>query len=291
MTRITAVEGRRAGWQLAVAGVFVRMVLWAVLIGGVLLIANFAWGAETPLSAFFARIGTESSITILYALCSVIFLWLVWTSEIDLSIRGVPISLPVFFYPFLFSAMAAASEMIDAGGSELLSEGMIESIGSALLWGTVIVLVVNFVLRSDFFSYIGASVVTFGILFFGLAVSSALLYEVATEEQTAFLVLCGVIGVAVLVRHIYDLYCFLRHSSWEDEMLKAVSENALLEYKTLRFLWLWIKNSAKKDRDTYLAAVERELAGLKRKVDEASAYANKKHRKFELKHPEMAPRG
>lgn len=290
MTQITAVEGHKANWKRAITAECMRIVLWGLLLGGTLLLANFLWGAETPFAPVFARLGFQSSLTILYILCSGLFIWLSWTSELDISIRQIPVPIPAFFFPFLFSSMAAASEAETNGGKEFLSEKWIENLGMISLWGTAILLLINLVLRSDFFTNIGASIVTLGLLFLGMGMSCALVYELVTESPAAFRITCGVLFAAVIVGVLINVRGLLRQGgqgAWNDKLLKNVSENALLEYKELRFLWLWVHNTAKTGRDSYLAAVERELTELKRKVAEAEAYAASKHKPFELKMPKM----
>lgn len=276
----------------------VRALLWAVFACVLLFAANLVWKWDNPVSQMIeSQISGTTLLVILFTAASILLLYLTFSSVSEIEIFGIPVPKTAFAYPLIFGTIIGVGSVL-----ELKTGDISETILTIVLWGTIILFFINIWVRSDFLSNWWEAIKAIAVIFFYNACCSAILVGCFEAPDKQVIEIAGVdsvnldaahcvFGVIVIVGALGILSNLIKAVSFSvapkgqnnKKLLKAVQENALTEYKMLRFVWLWINNSNVENKEIYLRAVKKEEYRLKALVKEAQSYAKSQKLDFKLK--------
>lgn len=292
-TDTTSVADVRGGKILLILFHLLRCLAWMGILGGALLMGNMVWQIENPVSAFF--FGRFSALHVLMGAmvaATLLLVLVIATNDGGMPMFDLEIPIATFVYPILFGTFVSAGSLFPN------AEGVMTGISttqaeddtlSMIMWITVILFLIVLVYKSGFLRYIGAAIKVIATMFIVTGLSSVVIHEAFEDPEYHIYAIYGMLGLlalCLLVNLGYILvYALTRldKDGWIKELLEAVNENALTEYKMLRFVWLWIFNSDIPEKEVYLAAVEKEEEKLKENVRMAEEYAKEHKLEFHLK--------
>lgn len=292
-TDTTSVADVKGGKIILVLLYLLRCLAWMGILGGALLMGNMIWQIENPVSAFF--LGHFSALHVLtgaMVAATLLLVLVIATHNGGMPMFDLEIPVATFVYPILFGTFISAGSLFPN------AEGVMTGIQTTqaeddtltmIMWVTVILFLIVLIYKSGFFSYMGDAIKVIATMFIVTGFSSVMIHKAFENPEYHRYVMYGILGLlalCLLVNLGYVLACALTRldkDGWIKELLKAVNENALTEYKMLRFVWLWIFNSDIPEKEVYLAAVEKEEEKLKEKVRMAEEYAKEHKLEFHLK--------
>lgn len=261
-----------------------RILLWGIFGGCILLMCNMGWKEGNPVSSLLdSLLSPDMAMSVLWVVSLAALLLLCYTSGgAEFTFFGtIPVPWAAFSVPLLFGSFGWAAEGLGKG--EAVSSELSENIFVIGTWIAVILFLILLVVKSDFWSNLWDGVKTIGALFLYMGISSVITREIA--ERPSYMIGCiSVFFALCLIGNLIDAFSFFQsHEKQMKTLLKQVNENAFMEYKTLRFVRLWIQNSGLSDKQKYIDAVDRQTNWLKETVKLAEEYARSKKLYFGLK--------
>lgn len=202
------------------------------------------------------KIPIDPLVTAMFTVASAIFLYLAHSSVYEIKLFYIPVPKTAFAYPLIFATFVSVGTVLDIDTGDTS-----ETILTTVLFATAVLFYFDIWMRNDYFDSWWDALMAIAVVFFYNICCSVLLngYFKSPDKSIikipgdnnmvlkgSHLVFCVIVIAAAvgIIGNLKGAVCFvLKNRNFNQRFVKAVRENALTEYKMLRFVWLWIYNS------------------------------------------------